>query len=80
VILYPPKNSIAVKLDINTIELYSLKKKNTKIIDECSVKKPATNSDPASCKSNGVLLVSASIEIKKNINTGNKGAIYQIDC
>ena len=49
-ILYPPKNNIAV-IELNkTIELYSLKKKNTKIIDECSVKNPATNSDSASCK------------------------------
>lgn len=78
--LYPPKNKMAVRLDIKTIELYSLKKKNTKIIDECSVKNPATNSDSASCKSNGVLLVSANIDIKKNINTGNNGIIYHIDC
>src|ERR1700748_1898828 len=28
-----------------TIELYSAKKKNTKGTEECSVKKPATNSD-----------------------------------
>ena len=62
--LQPPKNNIAVKLDINTIEQYSAKKKNTKIIELCSVKKPATNSDSASCKSKGVLLVSAKIEMK----------------
>lgn len=43
--LYPPKNKIADKLENNTIELYSAKKKNTNIIEECSVKKPATNSD-----------------------------------
>lgn len=50
------------------------------MIEECSVKKPATNSDSASCRSNGVLLVSANIEIKKKINTGSKGTMYQIDC
>ena len=63
-ILYPPKNKIAVIQLNNTIEVYSAKKKKTKIIELCSVKKPATNSLSASCKSNGVLLVSANIEIK----------------
>ena len=63
-ILYPPKNKIAEIQLNNTIELYSPKKKNTKGTDECSVKNPATNSDSASCKSKGVLDVSANIEIK----------------
>lgn len=62
--LYPPKNSIALMLLNKTIELYSAKKKNTKGTLECSVKKPATNSDSASCKSKGVLEVSAKTEIK----------------
>jgi hypothetical protein len=48
----------------NTIEEYSPRKKNTNGTEECSVKKPATNSDSASCKSNGVLEVSASTAIK----------------
>jgi hypothetical protein len=48
----------------NTIELYSAKKKNTKGTEECSVKKPATNSDSASLRSNGVRDVSANTEIK----------------
>jgi hypothetical protein len=43
--LYPPKNKIAVIVLNNTIELYSARKKNTKGTEECSVKKPATNSD-----------------------------------
>ena len=43
--LYPPKNRIADKVDINTIEPYSAKKKKTNIIEECSVINPATNSD-----------------------------------
>src|SRR6267154_822023 len=47
-----------------TIEAYSAKKKKTKGTLECSVKKPATNSDSASCKSKGVLDVSANIDIK----------------
>ena len=63
-ILYPPKKKIDVIHENNIIELYSLKKKNTKIIELCSVKKPATNSDSASWRSKGVLEVSAKIDIK----------------
>ena len=63
-ILYPPKKNIAVIQENNTIELYSAKKKNTKGTLECSVKNPATNSDSASCKSKGVLDVSANIDMK----------------
>jgi hypothetical protein len=44
-IVYPPKKKIAVIQLNKTIELYSARKKKTKIIEECSVKKPATNSD-----------------------------------
>ena len=62
--LYPPKKNIALKLLNRTIELYSAKKKNTNGTLECSVKKPATSSDSASCKSNGVRDVSAKTEIK----------------
>jgi hypothetical protein len=46
--LYPPKNKIAVIVENITIELYSLKKKNTKGTLECSVINPETNSDSAS--------------------------------
>ena len=63
-----------------TILVYSAKKKNTKIIELCSVKNPATNSDSASCKSNGVLLVSAKTLIKYIIKIGSNGIINQIDC
>ena len=62
--LYPPKKKIEVIQLNNTIEEYSPKKKNTKGTDECSVKNPATNSDSASCKSKGVLEVSARTAIK----------------
>ncbi|CAK5273093.1 unnamed protein product, partial [Mycena citricolor] len=64
-ILYPPKKKIAEIVLNKTIELYSPKKKKTKRVAECSVKKPATSSDSASCKSKGVLEVSASTEMKK---------------
>lgn len=66
-------NSIAVNADIKTILQYSARKKNTKIIPECSVKKPATNSDSASGKSKGVRFVSASTDMKKIMNKGSKG-------
>jgi len=79
-ISHPPINRIALKVDINTIEQYSPRKKNTKMILECSVKKPATNSDSASGRSKGVLLVSARIDIKKIINTGNNGTMNHTDC
>jgi len=49
------------------------KKKNTKITEECSVINPLTNSDSASAKSKGALLVSAIEPIKKTKNKGNKG-------
>ena len=75
--LYPPKKKIAVKQLNKTIEEYSPKKKNTKGTEECSVKNPATSSDSASCKSKGVLEVSARIEIKQKINTGAKGTMNQ---
>jgi hypothetical protein len=60
---------------------YSAKKKNTKIAAECSVINPETNSDSASAKSKGALLVSATLPIKNIIKTGNKGKIvYTILC
>jgi hypothetical protein len=47
-----------------TIDEYSPRKKNTNGTELCSVIKPETNSDSASCKSKGVLDVSARIAIK----------------
>jgi hypothetical protein len=54
---------------------YSAKKKNTNITAECSVINPETNSDSASAKSKGALLVSAIQPIKNIINIGSKGII-----
>ena len=79
-IKYPPKNRIAVNVDINTILQYSPKKKNTKIIPECSVKNPATSSLSASGKSNGVRFVSANAEMKNIMNNGSKGTTNQTLC
>ena len=79
-IMYPPRNRIAVNADISTILQYSARKKNTKIIPLCSVKNPATSSDSASGRSNGVRLVSASTEMKKMMNRGNRGTRNQTLC
>src|SRR5229473_738080 len=61
-----------VNIHIKTILAYSAKKKNTNITAECSVINPLTNSDSASAKSKGALLVSAIQPIKNIINIGNK--------
>jgi len=70
-------NNILVSIHINTILPYSAKKKKTKTTAACSVIKPLTNSDSASAKSKGALLVSAIDPIKKIINIGNKGNTNQ---
>jgi hypothetical protein len=57
---------------------YSAKKKKTNITAACSVINPLTNSDSASAKSKGALLVSATEPIKNITNTGNKGTINHI--
>lgn len=72
-ILYPPRYRTVISIHINTMLAYSAKKKNTNITAECSVIKPLTNSDSASAKSKGALLVSATAPIKNIINIGNKG-------
>ena len=74
---YPPKNKIAVKVLMSTILQYSARKKNTKIMEECSVKNPLTSSDSLSGRSNGVRFVSASALIKKSIVTGKSGILNQ---
>lgn len=56
---------------------YSAKKNKTKITEEYSVLNPETNSDSASGKSKGVLLVSANIEIKNKTNKGKKKKAFQ---
>ena len=81
VIKKPPMNNITEKIQIRTILAYSAKKKNTNIPAECSVINPDTNSDSASAKSKGALLVSAIHPMKKIINKGNNGNIkYTIFC
>ena len=65
-------------VQISTIDAYSAKKKNTKITAACSVINPLTNSDSASARSKGGLLVSAIDPIKNMINIGNKGTTNHI--
>lgn len=65
---------------MSTIEQYSAKKNMTNGIALCSVKNPATNSDSASGKSKGVLLVSASADKKKIRNNGSSGTMNQMLC
>jgi hypothetical protein len=62
-----------INIHINNILLYSAKKKNTNITAACSVINPLTNSDSASARSNGALLVSATDPMKNIKNIGNNG-------
>ena len=76
----PPKNKIENKKDITSIWLYSARKKNAKGKDEYSILYPETNSDSASGKSNGVLLVSANAVTKKTYATGIKNKNQKFSC
>ena len=67
-----PVNNTNNKVDIVSILVYSPKKKQAKLTALCSVKKPATNSDSASGKSKGALLVSAMADIINKMAIGNK--------
>jgi hypothetical protein len=77
IISYPPNNIIVISIHIKIILAYSARKKNTNIPAACSVINPLTNSDSASAKSKGALLVSAIDAIKNIANNGNKGKIDQ---
>jgi len=69
----PPKNKIINKADIKIILEYSAKKNNVNVTLEYSTLKPDTNSDSASGKSKGSLLVSANILTKNKKHPGNNG-------
>jgi len=70
---HPPKKRITVNALINIIEPYSAKKNNANPILAYSTLKPETNSDSASGKSKGALLVSANIETKNIKKRGKNG-------
>jgi len=67
---HPPKNKHIIKQEAIIIFEYSAKKKNTKPTAEYSTLYPDTNSDSASGKSKGTLLVSANIVIKHKTKQG----------
>lgn len=73
----PPKKRLAVRIHISKIDEYSARKKKTKITAACSVMNPETNSDSASAKSKGALLVSAIAPIKNIYNIGSNGKANQ---
>ena len=68
-----------VNIHISTILAYSAKKKKTNITAACSVINPLTNSDSASARSNGALLVSATEPIKNITKTGKSGIMNHMD-
>src|SRR5687767_15060340 len=61
----PPKNSVTNSAETMNTPMYSAKKKNPNRIPEYSVAKPATISESASVRSNGVRLASAVAAIAK---------------
>ena len=61
----PPKKSVTVSAEMMNTLTYSAKKKNPKRIPEYSVAKPATISESASVRSNGVRFASAVAAMKK---------------
>lgn len=76
----PPKKHRVIKDDIRIMLAYSAKKKRTKPTAEYSTLKPETNSDSASGRSKGTLLVSAKAEIKNKKKEGKKGHQKKIGC
>ena len=61
----PPKNSVTISAEMMKTFTYSAKKKNPKRMPEYSVAKPATISESASVRSNGVRFASAVAAMKK---------------
>ena len=61
----PPKKSVTIRAETTKTFTYSAKKKNPNRIPEYSVAKPATISESASVRSNGVRFASAVAAMKK---------------
>src|SRR5271154_439794 len=74
---HPPRNSTAVIADIVRTATNSVRNWSMNIDAEYSTEYPATSSDSASARSNGVRFVSASADTKKMTNIGNSGSQYQ---
>lgn len=75
---HPPPKKIVVKQLIKIIWAYSARKNKAKDIEAYSTLYPETSSDSPSVKSKGARLVSAKIEAKNIIVTGNSGKKNQI--
>src|SRR5437764_11030775 len=75
----PPMNRIVVMAHMVAIATYSPSMNIMYGVEPYSTMKPATSSDSASTRSNGVRLVSASAEMKKMTNIGNSGSQNQLN-
>src|SRR5437899_10287124 len=75
----PPMNRIVHIAHIVTIATYSPSMNIMYGVEPYSTMKPATSSDSASTRSNGVRLVSASAEMKKTTTIGNNGSQNQLN-
>src|SRR5262245_62456904 len=73
----PPMNRIVHMAHIVAIATYSPSMNIMYGVEPYSTMKPATSSDSASTRSNGVRFVSASAEMKKMTNIGNSHSQYQ---
>src|SRR6202167_3231963 len=73
----PPRKRIVPIAHMLAMSTYSPSMNIMYGVDPYSTMKPATSSDPASTRSNGGRLVSASAETKKITNIGNSGSQYQ---
>src|SRR5437667_9477393 len=73
----PPKKRVTMSAEMTKTLTYSAKKKNPKRIPEYSVAKPATISESASVRSNGVRFASAVAAMKKISAPGGGLKTYQ---
>jgi len=68
-----PKKRTMNRVEMAKMLVNSAKKNEAKVTAECSVKKPATNSDSASGRSKGALFVSATALMANKIANGKRG-------
>src|ERR1700760_3060894 len=73
----PPRKRIVVSEHISTMAAYSPSMNIMESDEPYSTMKPATSSDSASGRSKGGRLVSASAEMKKTMNIGNRHSQFQ---
>src|SRR6202044_1422630 len=74
----PPRNKMVAIAHMVQTATYSPSMNSMYGVEPYSTMKPATSSDSASTRSNGGRLVSASAEMKKTMNIGNRGSQYQL--